>query len=292
MLTGRALCISKRTNTLVWVINGKPQMRRMYGSARYETPTREGAFSIGWKSPNHVSTIYHTPMPYAMFFSGGQAVHYSADFAARGYAGASHGCVNVRNLSGITSLYSQVRVGDKVIVSLISSALARSVRAGQDQRTAFGDGDGVLGMGALRAVPAAQRPAVSVGVDLVGALKEPRLDRDHQPGAQRQSASTASVVGHMRVAVHSPADPVATEFGVDLVAGLSGDSGDRERDVTDLVARLCRLDAGAERGLGRRDQSLVLVSRRAGDTLSAESATQPSTLAAKSRLTRSPSAMT
>ena len=25
--------------------------------------------------------IYHTPMPYAMFFSGGQAVHYSADFA-------------------------------------------------------------------------------------------------------------------------------------------------------------------------------------------------------------------
>ena len=40
-------------------------------------------------------------MPYAMFFSGGQAVHYSPDFAARGYNGASHGCVNVRNLGGI-----------------------------------------------------------------------------------------------------------------------------------------------------------------------------------------------
>jgi peptidoglycan hydrolase-like protein with peptidoglycan-binding domain len=115
-LTGRALCISKRTNTLVWVIDGKPQIRMDVRFGSYETPTREGAFSIGWKSPNHVSTIYHTPMPYAMFFSGGQAVHYSADFAARGYAGASHGCVNVRNLSGITSLYSQVRVGDKVIV--------------------------------------------------------------------------------------------------------------------------------------------------------------------------------
>ena len=25
--------------------------------------------------------IYHTPMPFAMFFSGGQAVHYSSDFA-------------------------------------------------------------------------------------------------------------------------------------------------------------------------------------------------------------------
>ena len=115
-MTGRALCISKRTNSLVWVINGKPQMRLDVRFGAYETPTREGAFSIGWKSRDHVSTIYHTPMPYAMFFSGGQAVHYSADFAARGYAGASHGCVNVRNLSGIISLYSQVRVGDKVIV--------------------------------------------------------------------------------------------------------------------------------------------------------------------------------
>ena len=29
-------------------------------------------------------------MPYAMFFSGGQAVHYLPAFAARGYNGASH----------------------------------------------------------------------------------------------------------------------------------------------------------------------------------------------------------
>ena len=115
-LTGRAMCISKSTNTLVWVIDGKPQMRFdvRFGSA--ELPTREGAFSVGWKSRDHVSTIYHTKMPYAMFFSGGQAVHYSPDFAANGYSGASHGCVNVRNLAGIQSLFAQARVGDKVIV--------------------------------------------------------------------------------------------------------------------------------------------------------------------------------
>ncbi len=115
-MTGRAMCISKRTNSLVWVVNGRPQLRMdvRFGSA--ELPTREGSFSVGWKSRNHVSTIYHTRMPYAMFFSGGQAVHYSPDFAARGYNGASHGCVNVRNLSGIQSLFGQVRVGDKVIV--------------------------------------------------------------------------------------------------------------------------------------------------------------------------------
>ena len=55
-------------------------------------------------------------MPYAMFFSGGQAVHYSPDFAARGYSGASHGCVNVRNLGGIQALFASAQVGDKVIV--------------------------------------------------------------------------------------------------------------------------------------------------------------------------------
>ena len=115
-LTGRVLCISKRTNSLVWVIDGSPQLRVDVRFGAYETPTREGAFSVGWKSRYHVSTIYHTPMPYAMFFSGGQAVHYSADFAARGYAGASHGCVNVRNLSAISWLFDQVRVGDTVIV--------------------------------------------------------------------------------------------------------------------------------------------------------------------------------
>jgi peptidoglycan hydrolase-like protein with peptidoglycan-binding domain len=115
-LTGRAICVSKSTNTLTWVIDGKPQMRMdvRFGSA--ELPTREGSFAVGWKSRHHVSTIYHTSMPYAMFFSGGQAVHYSPDFAARGYNGASHGCVNVRNLAGIQSLFAQARVGDKVIV--------------------------------------------------------------------------------------------------------------------------------------------------------------------------------
>ena len=63
-----------------------------------------------------MSTLYDTPMPYAMFFSGGQAIHYSADFAANGYNGASHGCVNIRDKAAIASLFDQVTVGDKVVV--------------------------------------------------------------------------------------------------------------------------------------------------------------------------------
>jgi peptidoglycan hydrolase-like protein with peptidoglycan-binding domain len=115
-LTGRVMCISKRTNSLVFLVDGHAQLRVDVRFGSYETPTREGSFAVGWKSRHHVSTIYHTAMPYAMFFSGGQAVHYSSDFAARGYAGASHGCVNVRNMAGIQWLFAHVRVGDKVIV--------------------------------------------------------------------------------------------------------------------------------------------------------------------------------
>ena len=115
-LTGRVLCISKNSRTLSWMIDGQvvSTMDVRFGS-QY-TPTREGTFSIYWKSRHHVSTIYHTAMPYAMFFSGGQAVHYSADFAARGYSGASHGCVNVRDEGKIAALFDQVRTGDKVVI--------------------------------------------------------------------------------------------------------------------------------------------------------------------------------
>ncbi|SCK27612.1 Peptidoglycan-binding (PGRP) domain of peptidoglycan hydrolases-containing protein [Streptomyces sp. WMMB 322] len=115
-LTGRALCVSKKSRTLAWYVNGRmlSAMDVRFGSAY--TPTREGKFSVGFKSRDHVSTIYDTPMPYALFFSGGQAIHYSSDFAARGYAGASHGCVNVRDKKKIAALFAQVRKGDKVVV--------------------------------------------------------------------------------------------------------------------------------------------------------------------------------
>ncbi len=115
-LTGRAMCVDKSTSTVRWVVTGKVQrtMAVRFGSSY--TPTREGLFNVGWKSRDHVSKLYDTAMPFAMFFSGGQAVHYSPDFAARGYSGASHGCVNVRDRAGVEWLFDQVGVGDKVVI--------------------------------------------------------------------------------------------------------------------------------------------------------------------------------
>jgi len=114
--TGRAMCVDKSSSTVRWVVDGRVQrtMAVRFGSSY--TPTREGLFHVGWKSRDHVSKLYDTPMPFAMFFSGGQAVHYSPDFAARGYAGASHGCVNVRDRAGVEWLYDQVALGDKVVI--------------------------------------------------------------------------------------------------------------------------------------------------------------------------------
>ncbi|MGW9025160.1 L,D-transpeptidase family protein [Streptomyces sp. NPDC055722] len=115
-MTGRVLCISKTSRTLRWMIDGRTVSTMSVRFGAQYTPTREGVFHIYWKSRYHVSTLYHSPMPYAMFFSGGQAVHYSYDFAARGYAGGSHGCVNVRDEAAISALFSRVRNGDKVVV--------------------------------------------------------------------------------------------------------------------------------------------------------------------------------
>ena len=114
--TGRVLCVDKGSNTLRWVVDGTvlETFEVRFGSD--ELPTREGSFSVFSKSRDHVSSLYDTSMPFAMFFSGGQAVHYSPDFAANGYAGASHGCVNVRDYDGMAALFDQVQVGDRVVV--------------------------------------------------------------------------------------------------------------------------------------------------------------------------------
>jgi L,D-transpeptidase catalytic domain/Putative peptidoglycan binding domain len=115
-LTGHAMCIDKQSSTIRWVVDGKVRRTMAVRFGASYSPTREGLFHVGWKSRDHVSHLYDSSMPFAMFFSGGQAVHYSSDFAARGYLGASHGCVNVRDYDGVKWLFDQVNIGDKVVI--------------------------------------------------------------------------------------------------------------------------------------------------------------------------------
>ncbi len=115
--TGRVMCADKTDRVLRWVVDGNVLLEMDARFGRESLPTDEGVFSVFWKNRDHVSSIYEADMPFAMFFSGGQAVHFSGEFVAQGYSGlGSHGCVNIRDYDGVEWLFDQVRTGDKVVV--------------------------------------------------------------------------------------------------------------------------------------------------------------------------------
>lgn len=120
LVPGRVMCISKADSKLRFVQDGKVRLvlDARFGDARGPGfRTREGSFTVFRKVRHDVSTQYNNaPMPYSMYFSGGQAVHYSYSFAAEGYSGASHGCVNIRDMSKLVWLYNRVPVGTAVFI--------------------------------------------------------------------------------------------------------------------------------------------------------------------------------
>ncbi len=76
------LCIDKTTRRIYFVKNGKvlKTMDARFGCSN--TRTRQGTFHVYLKNRHWLSTMYHTPMPFSMFFSGEQSLHYSSDFEA------------------------------------------------------------------------------------------------------------------------------------------------------------------------------------------------------------------
>jgi lipoprotein-anchoring transpeptidase ErfK/SrfK len=114
--TGRAICVDKSTRTLRWVVDGKVRLTMDARFGCKSSPTREGLFRVNAKVRHGYSKFYNTRMPFSLFFSGHQAVHYSDDFAARGYNGCSHGCVNIRDWNKLEKLFNEAKVGDKVVV--------------------------------------------------------------------------------------------------------------------------------------------------------------------------------
>jgi lipoprotein-anchoring transpeptidase ErfK/SrfK len=112
----RTLCVDKTTRLLRLVEGGKVTLTL---DARFGLPgttTREGSFRVTRKSRDHWSSLYRTWMPFAMFFSGGQAVHFSPYFARDGYYGGSHGCVGLRDFDKARWLFDRVPMYTKVYV--------------------------------------------------------------------------------------------------------------------------------------------------------------------------------
>jgi hypothetical protein len=95
------------------------------GKARHGGPASDGSgpwftrestnFHIFWKALNPLSKEYHVHMPYFMAFSGGQGIHYSAEYAG-GYK-YSHGCVGLKSMALAKFLYYWAPIGTRVIVT-------------------------------------------------------------------------------------------------------------------------------------------------------------------------------
>lgn len=115
-LGARTICIDKAQRLVRLVEKGKVVLTLDARFGFVGAETREGTFRIQRKSRDHTSSLYRTWMPFALFFSGGQAVHYSPYFARDGYNGGSHGCVNLRDFGQARWLFDRVPLGTPVHV--------------------------------------------------------------------------------------------------------------------------------------------------------------------------------
>jgi lipoprotein-anchoring transpeptidase ErfK/SrfK len=98
--------------------NGVTKYQWKVSTARpgYVTPT--GDYTAKWLSRDHHSKKYdNAPMPFAVFFNGGYAVHGTNEVRRLGTP-ASHGCVRLQTANAATffSLASQVGLENTRIV--------------------------------------------------------------------------------------------------------------------------------------------------------------------------------
>ncbi len=106
-----ALCIDMNQRVVRYFQKGKlvESLDARFGAPGYRT--RKGNYKIFLMRKYDFSSLYQTPMPWSMYFSGGQAVHYSMFFDSVGYNGGSYGCVNIRDKKKLIPLWRKVKIG-------------------------------------------------------------------------------------------------------------------------------------------------------------------------------------
>ncbi|WFU03725.1 L,D-transpeptidase [Rhizobium sp. CB3171] len=110
--------VDLRSQTMTVSEDGVFKYRWKVSTARrgYITPT--GSYTAKWLSRDHRSKKYdNAPMPYAVFFNGGYAVHGTYELKHLGRP-ASHGCVRLepRNAATFFSMASQVGLSNTRII--------------------------------------------------------------------------------------------------------------------------------------------------------------------------------
>lgn len=110
------ICIDLKQKVLRYVKRGKVGFVADIRAGAPSTPTRRGLWRIFSKQVFLISSLYGSPMPFSMFFSGGEAIHYSKYFHSDGYNGYSHGCVGVYTMAEAGWLYRRTPLGTRVLV--------------------------------------------------------------------------------------------------------------------------------------------------------------------------------
>ncbi len=103
--------ISLSSQTMTVTQNGIVKYRWKVSTARRGYVTPQGAWKAKWLSRDHRSRKYdNAPMPYAVFFNGGYAVHATFDLKRLGRP-ASHGCVRLHPDNAATFFSLAQRTG-------------------------------------------------------------------------------------------------------------------------------------------------------------------------------------
>ena len=113
---GTVICADRHLRVIRLMRNGKQidSADAAFGIGRYAT--RPGTHRVHSKTRFLISDLSGTPMPYSLFFSGGQAIHYSQAFSRRGYEVGTLGCVAIGDRAFAKRLYMTSPVGRKVVV--------------------------------------------------------------------------------------------------------------------------------------------------------------------------------
>lgn len=113
---GTVICADRRLRVIRVMRNGIQidSADAAFGIGKWAT--RTGTHHVHSKTRFLISDLSGTPMPYSLFFSGGQAIHYSESFRRRGYEVGTLGCVAIGDKAFAKRLYMSSPVGRKVVV--------------------------------------------------------------------------------------------------------------------------------------------------------------------------------
>jgi lipoprotein-anchoring transpeptidase ErfK/SrfK len=115
VVPGDAIVVSKKNQRLWAFRDGRLRQRYLVSTGQIDYDTRAGWFNVYSRQKEHHSLLYDVDMPFALFFSGGQAIHASTALRQLGRP-ASHGCVRLPRRHAQT-LFQDSTVGRPVIIT-------------------------------------------------------------------------------------------------------------------------------------------------------------------------------